>query len=63
MRLRINEKQAVPVRAKELYSQARSEFDRLAALEIQTLSLTEMEDFTSSATYALKLAESARALL
>jgi hypothetical protein len=63
VRLRINEKQAVPVRAKELYSQARSEFDRLAALEIQTLSLTEMEDFTSSATYALKLAESARALL
>jgi hypothetical protein len=63
LRVTINEKQAVPVRASEFYAKAKDERDRLVQINIDSLSLTELEELASSASFALKLAESGLALL
>ncbi|NWJ47509.1 MAG: hypothetical protein HXX08_16750 [Chloroflexi bacterium] len=63
LRVTINEKQAVPVRASEFYAKAKDERDRLVQINIDSLNLTELEELASSASFALKLAESGLALL
>ncbi|MEI7556040.1 hypothetical protein [Candidatus Chlorohelix sp.] len=63
LRVTINEKQAVPVRASEFYSKAKDARDRLVQINIDSLSLTELEELASSVSFALKLAERGLALL
>ncbi len=62
-RLAINEKQAVPIKAKDLYTSARDERDRLLQLVIDKLSLDELDQFASIANLALKQAETAAGML
>jgi signal transduction histidine kinase len=62
-KLTLNQKDAVPVKAKDMYTSARDTRDSLTGVNIDTLSPQELDEFAANANKAIKLAETALGLL